>query len=193
MANLLREEGLAVVDADEASRRLTAPGGQAIAAIRRAFGDAFIGADGAMDRAAMRTLVFAEPAAKQRLEALLHPLVGAALADQAEQAQAAGAPAVVFDVPLLVESRRWRPQLDAVWVVDCLEATQVRRVQARSAAAGQRLTVEEVSAIMTQQASRAQRLACADAVLFNEGVSVAQLAQQVAALVRGWPGIAEAL
>ena len=107
VAGLLRARGAHIVDTDAIAHRLTAPGGRAIAAIAAAFGPESIDAQGAMDRARMRERVFADPAERQRLEAILHPLIA-----QDTEAEAAAAPPgapVVFDVPLLVESgRRWR-------------------------------------------------------------------------------------
>jgi dephospho-CoA kinase len=175
VAATLRELQIPVIDADEQSRRLTAAGGVAIPAVRDAFGDRFIDNTGAMDRTAMRELVFRDPTAKRRLEALLHPLIGAALAREAQAAAERGAKAVVFDIPLLVESGHWRTRLDRVWVVDCSTETQVERVIRRSEAAGQPMVRSAVQAIIAQQAAREQRLAAADAVIFNEGIDLAAL------------------
>ena len=132
VAGMLRELGAAVIDADAISRGLTAAGGAALPEIARQFGTHMIGADGALDRSAMRQLVFADPAARQRLEAIIHPLVGQQTAERAQAALAQGCRVLVHDVPLLVEAgERWRRQLDRVWVVDCEEATQRQRVMAR--------------------------------------------------------------
>ena len=163
--------GAEVIDADTLSRQTTASGGTAIAAIARAFGAEFIAPDGALDRERMRSLAFADPAAKQQLEAIIHPLVSA---ETQRLLDAATASCVVFDIPLLVESGRWRARLDQVLVVDCEEATQKARTVARSA-----LTADAVDRIIASQASRAQRLACADAVIFNEGLTLVQLQAQV--------------
>ena len=175
VAGMLRELGAAVIDADAISRGLTAAGGAALPAIARQFGAHMIGADGALDRSAMRQLVFADPAARQRLEAIIHPLVGQQTAERAQAALAQGCRVLVHDVPLLVEAgERWRRQLDRVWVVDCEEATQRQRVMARSG-----LSAAEVQAIIDQQARRQQRLACADGVIRNEGLDLAALREQV--------------
>ena len=171
VAALFAELGAAVIDADAISRSLTAAGGRAIPAIREQFGDAMVAADGAMDRQAMRERVFRDPGARARLEAIIHPLVGRITQEQGDQALRAGARCLVHDVPLLVESgRRWRAQVDRVIVVDCDTATQQARVTARSG-----LSAEEVGRIIAQQASRAQRLACADMVIFNQGLSLQAL------------------
>ncbi|MEY2769773.1 MAG: Dephospho-CoA kinase [Pseudomonadota bacterium] len=175
VAGMLRELGAAVIDADAISRGLTAAGGAALPEIARQFGTHMIGADGALDRSAMRQLVFADPAARQRLEAIIHPLVGQQTAERAQAALAQGCRVLVHDVPLLVEAgERWRRQLDRVWVVDCEEATQRERVMARSG-----LSAAEVQAIIDQQARRQQRLACADGVIRNEGLDLAALREQV--------------
>ena len=180
VAGMLAQLGAAVIDADAISRSVTAPGGRAIAQIAAQFGADMIGPDGAMDRQAMRQRVFSDPAARQQLEAIIHPLVGTLTREQTEAAIARGARCLVFDVPLLVESgQRWRRQVDRVWVIDCETATQRERVIARSG-----LAVEEIERIIAQQASRAQRLACADLVVFNQGLSLAALQAQVHAMAR---------
>lgn len=175
VAAMLADLGAAVIDADALSRSLTAAGGRAIDAIRTRFGPDMVGADGAMDRQAMRQRVFSDPQARQQLEAILHPLVGQLGREQAQAAVQAGQRCLVHDVPLLVESgARWRSQVDRVLVVDCDNATQRERVVARSG-----LTVAEVDRIIAQQATRLQRLACADLVIFNQGLSLEALRQQV--------------
>jgi len=180
VAGMLSKLGAAVIDADAISRSVTAPGGRAIVPIAEQFGSDMIGADGAMDRQAMRARVFSDPAARQQLEAIIHPLVSTITREQTETAMAQGARCLVFDVPLLVESgKRWRSQVDRVWVVDCEPATQRERVIARSG-----LTAEEIDRIITQQATRKQRLACADLVVFNQGLSLSQLENQVTELAR---------
>ncbi|MEO7953138.1 MAG: dephospho-CoA kinase [Polaromonas sp.] len=166
--------GAALVDADGISRQLTAPGGAALAALAGRFGVQAIAPDGAMDREYMRQLAFADPAVKQQLEAIIHPLVGDEAFRQSRAAVAAGRACIVFDIPLLVESGRWRAQLDRVLVVDCREATQIERVMARNG-----LAREMVEKIMAAQASRAQRLAAADICLYNDGLPLAALELQV--------------
>ncbi len=171
-AALVELGGALLVDTDAISRALTLPGGAAMAAIEARFGAAFVTADGALDRAAMRDLAFRDPAAKQSLEAILHPMIGAETARQA--ALAAPDQRVVFDVPLLVESGRWRRLVDRVLVVDCREETQIARVMARS---GRSETA--VRAILAQQATRTQRRAAADAVIHNEGLTLPELHQEL--------------
>jgi dephospho-CoA kinase len=167
VGQMLVDAGAALVDADAISRSVTAPGGSALSAIAQAFGSDYITAEGALDRDRMRTLVFSDATAKQRLETIIHPLVSLATQAQAKAAVEAGHKLLVFDVPLLVESGRWRSQLDGVLVVDCETATQIKRVVARNG-----LSTEAVQGIIQAQAPRAQRLAAADWVIFNEGLSL---------------------
>ena len=165
--------GAVVIDTDLIARQLTLPGGAAIEAIRAGFGAGFIAADGSLDRPRMRQAAFDDRAARQRLEAILHPLIGVEV-ERAAAAAPASAPALVFDVPLLVESGRWRARVDYVWVVDCDEATQRERVARRpgwSAASAQ--------SVIGQQASRAARRAVADAVIDNERMTIVGLAHEV--------------
>lgn len=176
VAGMLAARGAAVIDADAISRSVTAPGGRAIAPIAQAFGLEMIDAHGAMDRQAMREQIFQNADAKAKLEAIIHPLVSMITAEQAQAALQNGQRCLVFDVPLLVESgERWRKQVDRVVVVDCDAATQRQRVVARSG-----LAVEEIDRIIALQASRAQRLACADVVIFNQEMSLSELEAEVA-------------
>jgi dephospho-CoA kinase len=166
--------GAALVDADAISRAVTAIGGAAIPEIALHFGPHLIAADGAMDRERMRQLAFDDPTARRRLESIVHPLVGLETLRQYEQAMVAGTRCVVFDIPLLVESGRWRQQLDQVLVVDCSEATQIDRVMARNG-----WPRDVVEKIMAGQASRSQRLSAADICLYNDGLSLEALEAQV--------------
>ena len=178
VARLLQEHGAALIDTDAIARRLTLPGGLGVEPIRAAFGTDFIDATGALDRARMRELAFADPVAKSRLEAILHPLIGG---ETEIQAGASNRDVLVFDVPLLVESGRWRARVHKVLVVDCTEATQFQRVMSRSGWAP-----DAVLAVIAQQASRTRRRATADAVIFNDALSLQQLAAQVLLLWRQW-------
>lgn len=176
---LLAQLGATLIDTDLIARQLTLPGGAAIDAIVQAFGADLITSDGALDRTRMRELVFADATAKRRLEAILHPLIGAETERQATAAR--GEPAIVFDVPLLVESGRWRAKVDKVLVVDCREATQAERVTQRSG-----WTPDAAQAVIASQATRRSRRASADAVIFNDGITPDQLAVEVRALWQRW-------
>ena len=174
-ARVFESLGASVVDTDAIAHELTAPGGAAIAPIRAAFGAQYITADGALDRARMRELVFADADKKRELEAIQHPLIRERSRLLAE---AAGGAYVVLMVPLLIESRDYRLRYQRVLVVDCPEQMQIARAMARSA-----LSADQVRAIMASQATRSARLEAADDVIDNSG-DVAYLERQVAALDR---------
>jgi dephospho-CoA kinase len=174
VAELLAARGAAVIDTDVIAHEITAPGGVAVAPIRAAFGDQVIDASGALDRPRMRERVFADPAERKRLEAIVHPLIRAIADEQA--ASAATAPYVVFAVPLLVESGSWAARVDRVLVIDCPLAQQLHRVVRTRG-----LPYRQVQSIIAQQATREQRLAVADDMLVNAG-SIATVAPRVARL-----------
>ena len=173
LAGLLANRGMALIDADEVSRSLTATGGAAIAAITQTFGEEFIASDGSMNRERMRQLVFSQPSARVQLQALLHPLIAEAMQQKMRFLMDKNTSLVLIDIPLLVESTYWRSQMDKILVVDCSVDTQVRRVTRRS-----HLPAEEVLRIIGSQASRTQRLAAADWVLNNEADDLTLLQKQ---------------
>ena len=153
--------GASVVDTDLIAHALTAPGGAAIAAIRRTFGDDMLAADGSLDRSAMRALAFQRPEARRQLEAILHPMIRA---ESARQCVEVPGPYVILAVPLLIESGDYRARCNRICVVDCPEALQVTRVRQRNA-----LPEAQIRSIMAAQAGREQRLAAADDVIDNSG------------------------
>jgi len=160
VANLFGALGVPLIDTDVIAHDLTGPDGAAMPAIRDAFGARVVAPDGRLDRAAMRALAFEDPAARKRLEAILHPMIREAT--MRGVAAAAGSPYAIVVVPLLVESGAWRRWLDRVLVVDCPVELQISRVMQRSA-----LERQQVEAIIAAQASREQRLAAADDVVEN--------------------------
>jgi dephospho-CoA kinase len=172
-AALFGKLGAAIVDTDEISHQLTAPGGAALPALKRQFGPVSISADGGLDRAHMRDLVFRDATAREKLEAILHPMIRegtrAGIA-------AARAPYAIVVVPLLFETGAYLDIVKRVVVVDCDEDTQVRRVVARSG-----IAADEVRRIMAAQLPRAERVKRADDVLDNNG-SLEALKPQVARL-----------
>jgi dephospho-CoA kinase len=174
VAALFAERGAGIIDTDAIAHHLTQAGGEAIAAIRAAFGDGCLTEDGALDRARMRELIFSDAAAKQRLEQILHPMIFEQA--QAQLSRLQDRPYVLAVVPLLPESRNFRRLVRRVLVVDCDEDTQVARVVGRS-----RLTEAEVRAIIARQIPRAERLRLADDVIRNDA-GLDSLAGQVAAL-----------
>jgi dephospho-CoA kinase len=177
VACMLADLGASVIDADAIARLVTAPGGLAITPIRESFGNELITTEGALDRNRMRALVFSDPGAKARLEAIIHPLVGQETWRQADIAEAAGSRCLVFDVPLLVESTHWRTRVDAVLVVDCPVPTQIARVMARSL-----LDDTTVKAIIAAQSPRLRRLQAADAIIFNDNSPLQALREEVISL-----------
>lgn len=174
VAKMLVDHGATLIDADAISRATTAAGGAAIASIAAQFGSGTINSDGALNRDAMRQRVFADPGAKQQLEAIIHPLVSCEATRQTQAARLAGCDLLVFDIPLLVESGRWANQLDKILVVDCEVATQISRVVQRSG-----WTPAMAENVIGSQATRAQRLAAADLVIYNDGLALVELARQV--------------
>jgi dephospho-CoA kinase len=159
VADLFAARGASLIDTDLIAHQLTAPGGAAIAQISQAFGSGVLLTNGALDRTKMRERVFANASEKARLEQILHPLIRRACE---AQALAASGPYLIFAVPLLVESGTWKDRVDRVLVVDCPEQMQITRVIQRSG-----LSEAQVRAIMSAQASRAERLAAADDVISN--------------------------
>ncbi len=174
VADLFAARGATIVDTDLIAHRITAPGGLAMPAIEQAFGPGFVAADGALDRAKMRTLIFSDDAARRRLEAITHPLIRAETDREAREAQGAY---VMYVVPLLVESGSWKARADRVLVVDCDVETQIARVMRRNG-----FTREQVEAIVARQATRDARLAAADDVIVNDATTPDALAAQVDAL-----------
>jgi dephospho-CoA kinase len=173
VAECFAAHGVPVIDTDVIARQLTLPGSAALDAIRTAFGETVMQADGTLDRAVLRRWVFADAAARHQLEAILHPRIRQSV----EQALATlAAPYALIVIPLLVETGSYRDVLDRVLVVDCPEELRIARVMARSG-----LAQEEVKAILAAQAGRAERLAVADDVIMNTA-SPEALRTQVATL-----------
>jgi dephospho-CoA kinase len=171
--------GASLIDADAIARALTVPGGAAIDALRAAFGDAAIDAQGALDRNTMRELAFTDATIRLRLEAILHPLIAKQAACDAARCTS---PTIVFDIPLMTPSSTWRAQAHRVLVVDCSPATQVERVLRRPG-----WTRETAERVVAAQAARSARRALADAVIHNDGaLSISQLGDAVDALLRLW-------
>ena len=160
VAKMFAALGAGLVDTDEISHRLTAPTQPAIADIARKFGPQFVSSDGSLDRVRMRSLVFADPAARMDLEAILHPLIRQ---ESARQIRESKAPYVIVVVPLLLETGSYRNEMGRILVVDCEPDIQICRVMARSG-----LSREEVLSIIASQVSRQERLRKADDVIHND-------------------------
>lgn len=171
VADLFAARGVPLVDTDVIAHRVTAPHGVAMPQIAAQFGPEFVAADGSMDRARMRALVFGDEAARKRLEAITHPLIRA---ETEREAREANGPYVILVVPLLVESGAWKTRVNRVLTVDCSVETQIARVMSRNG-----FTREQVLAIIGRQATREARLAAADDVIVNDDVALDALAQDV--------------
>jgi len=170
---MFAELGADIVDTDAIAHELTGPGGRAMEELATAFGNQYVRENGSLDRDRMRELVFSDPTAKTRLEAIIHPMIRAE--SRRRVAEGTG-PYVLLVVPLLLETGAYRDMVNRVLVVDCDEAHQLERTMARS-----RLTEDAVRRIMAAQLSRAQRLAQADDVLSNDA-DIPSLRTQVEAL-----------
>ena len=174
-ARMLAAHGAIHIDADQIARSVTAQDGAAIEQIAKVFGMEMIDDSGGLHRDRMRALAFAEPSARQRLEAIVHPLVTQTTALRVQQAEHAACALIVLDIPLLVESGRWPRELDQVLVVDCSEATQLRRVAERN-----QLPHAVIERILAAQASRNARRAAADMIIYNDTQDLGLLRTQAA-------------
>jgi dephospho-CoA kinase len=164
------ELGVPVIDADLAARAVVEPGTPGLALVAERFGPSVLDANGRLDRAVLRNLIFKDPASRKALDAILHPLIRAAMEKQAENVHG---PYLVMAIPLLIESGNPRDRVDRVLVVDVDEAVQLQRVQARDGS-----SAEQAGAILAAQSSRSARLAEANDVLPNS-TTVADLRQAV--------------
>lgn len=161
-ARIFAELDVPVVDTDVIAREVVEPGSEGLADLVDAFGDGILNADGTLNRGILREMAFNVPAARKTLESILHPLIRE---ETVRQARAAGGPYQLIVVPLLTESPL-RLFVDRVLVVDCSEETQLARLAERDGDAG---SEEQGRKILAAQASRDERLACADDVIVNEG------------------------
>jgi dephospho-CoA kinase len=170
VAKLFETLGAGLVDTDEIAHALTRAGQPAVVQISRQFGEEYLDAEGALDRARMRALVFSDADARRKLEAILHPLIRARAAARVDSSPA---PYVLLVVPLLVETGGYRGLVQRVLVVDCDEELQVTRAMRRGG-----LSEQQARAILASQATREQRLGAADDVITNSA-GLAELADQV--------------
>jgi dephospho-CoA kinase len=184
VADLFAAHGVPLVDTDLIAHRITAPHGMAMPRIAAEFGTAFVAADGSLDRARMRELVFSDDGARKRLEAITHPLIRAET--EREQREAQG-PYVIVVVPLLVESGSWKGRVNRVLTVDCSVDTQISRVMSRNG-----FSRDQVLAIIARQATREARLAAADDVIDNDNAPLDALKAQVDAQHRAYLSLAGA-
>jgi dephospho-CoA kinase len=183
VADLFAARGVPLVDTDLIAHRITAPHGIAMPHIAAEFGTEFVAADGSLDRARMRTLVFSDETARKRLEGITHPLIRAETEREEREAQG---PYVIVVVPLLVESGTWKNRVNRVLTVDCSVDTQIARVMSRNG-----FSREQVLAIIARQATREARLAAADDVIVNDNQPLEELEAQVDAHHREYLSLAK--
>lgn len=180
VASMFAELGVPVIDTDMVAREVVEPGRPALDEIRCRFGDGVIDDSGRLDRAAMRKIVFADPAKRRELEAILHPRIRA---ETARQSRRCGGDYQLIVVPLLVESPM-RDSMDRIVAVDVPESVQLARLLARDAE-----SPAQAQAMIDAQASRAERLKIADDLIKNDGDLSATL-QQVEALHHRYQALA---
>jgi dephospho-CoA kinase len=172
VAGLFAALGVPVIDADQIARDVVAPGSALLGRLVAHFGAGVLAAGGELDRRALRERIFAHPAQRAALEALMHPAI---MAELRRRADAAGGAYQILSLPLLVE-HNLRSSVDRVLLVDCAEALQLQRVQIRDG-----VTLAQARAVLDAQASRAARLALADDVIVNDG-SLDRVRRQVEVL-----------
>lgn len=170
VAGMFAAFGTPVIDADAIAHALVEPGRPALRQLQQCFGPDIVDEHGALNRTALRELVFCNADKKNQLEAILHPLVYQEMRQRLDTLS--GASYVILSIPLLLETGMQR-FVDRIAVVDCPESTQIERVKKRNG-----LAESTIRAIMYAQATRQQRLAAGDDIIDNSG-SVTELAQQV--------------
>ena len=170
-AEMFAELGADIVDTDAISHQLTQANGDAIPAIKISLGSDYITPEGALNRALVRKLIFSDPAKKQTLEQILHPLILNQAMSQLKQFDYT--PYNLLVVPLLVESTQFQKLAQRILVVDCSEETQIDRVVSRS-----NMNPSDVQSILAQQSSRTERLKIADDVIYNDD-DLVSLSKQV--------------
>jgi dephospho-CoA kinase len=161
VAGAFARHGIQVVDADHISHSLTDPGQPGAAALERALGAGILDAKGRLDRPSLRRRIFTDATLRQKVEAVLHPLI---VANLGRELAAARGPYAIATVPLLAEVPAIQDLVDRILVVDCPEELQIARLMSRDGD-----TSEEARAILAAQASRDARLAIADDILLNAG------------------------
>ncbi|MBE7526170.1 MAG: dephospho-CoA kinase [Burkholderiales bacterium] len=169
-ADIFKQLGVGIIDADQIAHELTRPDGKAIDPIRKMFGDGVIGEDGSMNRVAMRKLAFSDTTARHKLESILHPLIYQETQRQLSLIQSEYA---VLVVPLLLETGNYLQLINRILVIDCPESLQISRAMQRS-----KLSEQAVRDVMAIQCARDERLAQANDVIVNDS-SEEHLQQQV--------------
>ncbi|HQQ74474.1 MAG TPA: dephospho-CoA kinase [Pseudomonadales bacterium] len=183
VSNCFANLGIRIVDADVCARTVVDPGQPALAKIAEHFGTTILNADGTLDRAALRQIVFADETERKWLETLLHPLI---FEEMWAQLQSAESPYAILVSPLLIEAGQ-KVICQRVLVVDAPEDVQIARTVSRD-----NNSIEQVKAIMASQADRKTRLAAADDVLVNDG-DLASLTESVKKLHQQYLSLAQAI
>lgn len=183
VATIFLEFNIPVIDADSISHQLTQINGQALPAIKAAFGDVIFTSNGELDRALLRTLVFKSSHNKRLLEGIMHPLIRSQMQNQYQQ-YANKTDIVVLDIPLLTPKSAWLDWCDRILVIDCSQHTQVQRVMQRSG-----WSQQQVQQVIAQQASREQRLSIASDIIKNDHITKADLRQHIEKLLMYWQKI----
>jgi dephospho-CoA kinase len=176
VSGFLRERGAPVIDADAIVHQLQAPGSPVLAEIAAAFGREVLRPDGSLDRPKLGAIVFADPARRHQLEAIVHPPVRRRIWELVDRYRAEGAPAVILDIPLLIEGG-WQESLDQVWLVWVDAETQLRRLIHRD-----HLSEEAARARIEAQMPLDEKRRYADLIIDNTG----SLAQTEAQVERAW-------
>ena len=161
-AKLLAARNLPVLDTDEIARQIVAPGQPALAEIREKFGPQFLTPDGSLDRPKLADLVFRDPAARQQLEAILHPRIRATWTEQLVQLRAEGHPTAIVIIPLLFETAA-QTSFDATVCLACSVATQHQRLTARG------WTPDQIAARNHAQFPVEEKMHLANFVIWTEG------------------------
>ena len=169
VCHLFSELGVPIIDADQIAHALVEPGKPALIALGNNFGPQILHADGSLNRASLRDLVFSQPEQRLRLNAIMHPLVYAQIEQEINKL---AQPYCIIAVPLLLETEQAQ-RVDRVLVIDCDKTTQIQRVKLRD-----QLKTEQIQAIIDSQMPRSQRLNLADDIIDNSTTSD-QLAEQV--------------
>lgn len=180
VAKIFQEFNIPVIDADGISHQLTQVNGLALPAIKAAFGDHIFTPNGDLDRAQLRKLVFQLPEKKRQLENIMHPLIRAQMQEE-YQKYANHIDIVVFDIPLLAPNSIWLSWCDRILLIDCSQHTQIQRVTQRSG-----WTAEQVQQVISQQASREQRLSIANDIIVNDNITLTDLRQQIDIKLTHW-------
>lgn len=183
VSDYLSQQGIPIVDTDIIAREVVKKGSHGLQQLVALFGESCLNADGTLNRAYLRSKIFAEPALRKQLEAITHPLINTQVQTELSNLVKQSIPLIIVVIPLLTESILKGKQydyLDQLWVVDAPESSQLERVQSRDANSR-----EQIEKIMTAQASREQRLQIADVIIENNH-NLSDLYSQLDSLLKSY-------